>query len=95
MSGVQAESDLVVFLIILGVEAVQDSPTKREDGPAPGQTISPVELMVDSQVDALNELDGVEYQAAGLEDNWKRHSNDNFSLTLAVLLLSLVLISKC
>lgn len=27
--------------------------------------------MVDPQVDALDEFDGVEDQAAGLEDNWR------------------------
>lgn len=54
------ESELVILLVVLGVEAVEDSPTEREDGPPPGQAVAPVELVVDPQVDALDELDGVE-----------------------------------
>lgn len=67
--------ELVILLVVLGVEAVQDPPTKGKDGPAPGQAIAPVELVVDPQVDALDELDGVEDQAAGLEDDWRTHSD--------------------
>ena len=75
--GFQLELELVVLLVVLGVEAVEDAPAEGEDGAAPGQAIAPVELVVDPQVDALDELDGVEDQAAGLEDNWKRHSDSN------------------
>lgn len=62
-------SELVILLIALGVEAVEDPPAKGEDGPPPGQAVAPVELVVDPQIDALDELDGVEDQAAGLQDN--------------------------
>ena len=68
----QLESVLVVLLVILGVEAVEDSSAEGKNGPSPSQTIAPVELVIDPQVDALDELDGVEDQAAGLEDNWGR-----------------------
>lgn len=66
--------ELVVLLVVLGVEAVEDSTAEGENGAPPGQAVAPVELVVDPQVDALDELDGVEDQAAGLEDNWKKHS---------------------
>lgn len=72
------ELELVILLVVLGVEAVEDSPTKGEDGSPPGQTVAPVELVVDPQVDALNELDGVQDQAAGLEDNWRRYADINY-----------------
>lgn len=64
--------ELVVILIALWVEAVEDSPTKGKDGPSPSQPVAPVEFMIDPQVDTLDELDGEEDQAAGLEDNWRR-----------------------
>lgn len=69
---------LVVVFVVLGVEAVEDTAAKGEDGPAPGQAIAPVELVVDPQVDALDELDGVEDQAAGLEDDWKRRPQGTY-----------------
>lgn len=69
--GSWAESQLVILLVVLGVEAVQDPPAEGKDGATPGQAVAPVELVVDPQVDALDELDGVEDQAAGLEDNWR------------------------
>lgn len=65
------KSQRVKLLVICGVEAVEDPPTEGKDGPTPGQAVAPVELVVDPQVDALNELDGVEDQAAGLEHNWR------------------------
>lgn len=34
--------------------------------------------MVDPQVDALDELDGVEDQTAGLEDNWRIHADSKY-----------------
>lgn len=76
--GLQAprlEWELVILLVVLGVEAVEDPPTEGKDGPTPGQAVAPVELVVDPQVDALDELDGVEDQAAGLEDDWRTHSD--------------------
>lgn len=76
-AGSSAPSQLVELLVVPGVETVEDSPAEGEDGPAPGQTVAPVELVVDPQVDALDELDGVEDQAAGLEDNW-RHRTGSF-----------------
>lgn len=60
---------LVILLVVLGVEAVEDAAAKWEDGAAPGQAVAPVELVVDPQVDGLDELDGVEHQAAGLQDH--------------------------
>lgn len=69
------ERKLVILLVVLGVEAVEDPPTEGKDGPTPGQAVAPVELVVDPQVDALDELDGVEDQAAGLEDDWRTHSD--------------------
>lgn len=71
--GFPAGVELVVLLVVLGVEAVEDPPAEGKDGPAPGQAVAPVELVVDPQADGLDELDGVEDQAAGLEDNWRRH----------------------
>lgn len=34
--------------------------------------------MVDPHVDALDELDGVEDQAAGLENDWRIHSDSKY-----------------
>lgn len=62
----------VVLLIVFGVETVENPPTKGKDGSSPGQAIAPVELVIDPQVDAFNKLDGIQDQAAGLQDNWKR-----------------------
>lgn len=67
----QLDLELVILLVVLGVQAVEDSPAEGEDGPPPGQAVAPVELVVDSQVDALDELDGVEDQAEGLQDHWR------------------------
>lgn len=65
-SGIQA---LVILLVVLGVEAVEDATAKWKNGAAPRQAVAPVELVVDPQVDGLDELDGVEHQAAGLQDH--------------------------
>lgn len=73
--GGEADPELVILLVVLGVEAVEDPPAEGEDGPAPGQAIAPVELMVDPQVDGLDELDGVEDQTAGLQNNWRTHAH--------------------
>lgn len=59
----------VVVVVVLGVQAVQDGSPEREDGGAPGQTVTPVELVVYSQADGLDELDGEQDQATGLQDN--------------------------
>lgn len=58
---------LVVVFIVLGVEAIEDGASKREDGGSPGQTVAPVKLVVHPQTDRLYELDGEEDQAAHLE----------------------------
>lgn len=67
--GIQA---LVILLVVFGVEAVEDAAAEGEDGATPGQAVAPVELVVDPQVNGLDELDGVEHQAAGLQDHWGR-----------------------
>lgn len=59
----------VVVVVVLGVQAVQDGSPEREDGGAPGQAVTPVELVVYSQADRLDELDGEQDQATGLQDN--------------------------
>lgn len=58
---------LVVVVIVLGVEAVENGPSKREDGGPTGEAIAPVELVVYPQADRLNELNRVEDQTADLE----------------------------
>lgn len=58
---------LVVIFIVLGVEAVEDSSSEREDGGSPSQAVAPVKLVVHPQADRLNELDGEQNQAAHLE----------------------------
>lgn len=69
---------LVVVFIILGVEAIEDGSSKREDGGSPGQAVTPVELVVHPQTDHLYELDGEEDQAAHLEHHcrgkWERET---------------------
>lgn len=57
---------------MLWVEAVEDGTSKGEDGGSPGQAVTPVKLMVDSQADALYELDGEKDQAAHLKNNCKK-----------------------
>lgn len=59
----------VVIVVVFGVQAVQDGSSEREDGGAPSQAITPVELVVYSQADRLDELDGEQDQATGLQDN--------------------------
>lgn len=58
---------LVVVFIVLGVEAIEDGSSKREDGRPPGQAVAPVKLVVHPQTDCLYELDGEQDQAAHLE----------------------------
>lgn len=58
---------LVVVFIVLGVEAVEDGSSKREDGGSPGQAVAPVKLVVHPQTDRLYELDGEQDQAAHLK----------------------------
>lgn len=58
---------LVVVFIVLGVEAIEDGSSKREDGGSPGQAVAPVKLVVHPQTDRLYELDGEQDQAAHLE----------------------------
>lgn len=58
---------LVVVFIVLGVEAIENGPSEREDGGPPGQAIAPVKLVVYPQADRLNELNGVEDQTADLK----------------------------
>lgn len=69
------DPELVILLVVLGVEAVEDPPAEGEDGPTPGQAVAPVELVVDPQVDGLNELDGIEDQTAGLQNDWRMHAH--------------------
>lgn len=62
---------LVVVFIVLGVEAIEDGSSKREDGGSPGHAVAPVKLMVHPQTDCLYELDGEQDQAAHLEHHWR------------------------
>lgn len=64
----------VVVVVVLGVQAVQDGSSKREDGGAPSQAVTPVKLVIYSQADRLNELDGEKDQATGLQDDcgWEK-----------------------
>lgn len=59
----------VVVVVVLGVQAVQDGSSERKDGGTPSQAITPVKLVVYSQADRLDELDGEQNQATGLQDN--------------------------
>ena len=47
-------------------KAEQDAAPQHEDGGPPAQPVAPVELMVGLQYCAVQELDGVENQSAGL-----------------------------
>lgn len=85
LQGPRLESELVILLVVLGVETVEDSSAEGKDGPPPGQAVAPVELVVDPQVDALNELDGVEDQAAGLEDNWRTYRDGRYKAVYLLL----------
>lgn len=58
---------LVVIFIVLGVEAVEDGSSEREDGGPPGHAVAPVKLVVDPQADRVDELDGEQNQAVDLE----------------------------
>lgn len=84
--GSRHEVALVVFLIVLGIEAVEDSPTEGKDGASPGQAVAPVKFMVDPEVDTLDELDRVEDQTAGLEYNWMRYTDFSKILRMHVKL---------
>lgn len=59
----------VVVIVVLGVQAVQDGSSKREDGGAPSQAVPPVKLVIYSQADRLDELDGEKDQATSLQDD--------------------------
>lgn len=67
---------LVVVFVVLGVEAVEDGSPEREDGGSPGQAVAPVKLVVHSQADRLNELDGKQDQAAHLEHRCKGNAKE-------------------
>ena len=67
---------LVVVFIVLGVEAIEDGPSKREDGGSPGQAVAPVKLVVHPQTDRLDELDGEQDQAAQLEHHCRGKQDD-------------------
>lgn len=86
-------SILVVIFIVLGVEAVEDGSSEREDGGSPGQAVAPVKLMVHPQVDRLDELDGEQNQAAHLEHHcrsdqerrwWKTKQNQIWCLLISI-----------
>lgn len=85
LQGPRLESELVILLVVLGVETVKDSSAEGKDGSPPGQAVAPVELVVDPQVDALDELDGVEDQAAGLEDNWRTYRDGRYKAVYLLL----------
>lgn len=64
---------LVVFFIVLGVQAAENPSSEGEDGGAPGQTVTPVELVIYSQTDGLDKLDGIKHQTAGLQNHCEKH----------------------
>lgn len=57
---------LVIIFIVLRVQAVENGSSEGEDGGSPGQTVAPVKLVVYSQTDGLDELDGIQHQTASL-----------------------------
>lgn len=77
---------LVVVFIVLGVQAVEDGSSKREDGGSPSQAVAPVKLMVHPQPDRLYELDGEQDQAAHLEhhcmEKRKEREGTNIKISL-------------
>ena len=73
---------LVVVFIVLGVEAVEDGSSEREDGGSPGQAVAPVKLMVDPQTDRLYELDGKQDQAAHLKHHYRQEMGKEKTLML-------------
>lgn len=73
---------LVVVFIVLRVQAVEDGPSKREDGGSPGQAIAPIKLMVHLQTDRLYELDGEQDQAANLKYHCRGEMNKQQVLML-------------
>lgn len=68
---------LVVVFIVLGVEAIEDGSSKREDSGSPGQAVAPVKLVVHPQADRLNELDGEQDQAAHLEHHCREQHDSH------------------
>lgn len=53
------QASVVGIIVHICAQAVQDRRPQHEDGRAPAQTISPVELMVTLQQDAVDEFDGI------------------------------------
>lgn len=66
---------LIVFFIVLGVQAAENPSSEWEDGGAPGQTVTPVELVIYSQTDGLDELDGIKHQTAGLQNHCEKQKS--------------------
>lgn len=78
---------LVVVFIVLGVEAIEDGASKREDGGSPGQAVAPVKLVVHPQTDRLDELDGEQDQAAQLEQHCRGKQEGNRTMSKTVWLI--------
>lgn len=66
---------LIIIFVVLRVQAVENGSAEGEDGGSPGQTVPPVELVVYSQTDGLDELDGIQHQTAGLQDHCEKQKS--------------------
>lgn len=67
----------IVIFIVLGVQAVEDGASEREDGGSPGQAVAPVELVVHPEADCFYELDWEQDQAADLKNHCKKQKEIN------------------
>lgn len=67
------------ILVHVRPKAEEDPAAQHEDGGPPAEAVAPVELVIGLKNRAVDELDRVEHQSAGLQDHWsQRESNVRF-----------------